>query len=455
MPLLSLRVPPLTLLAMLGGCSMAPRPASEAKPSRTPGRVEFSGAGSSQLAGLASHAGELFAIGSFEGALAVETRRQESRGEQDLFVARLTQDGAVRWLRHGGGPGDDVGDAIAVGPDGSLLVAGGLSAGARFEGTPLPNEGGYDGFVAKLSGDDGHPLWVRSFGGAGDALCRSVAVDGAGNVFVTGFFTGEVNLGLGLARSAGANDTFLVKLSGEEGTTQWAHALGGKGGDIGRSVAVDAQGTVLLTGHFSADTEPTEGAVDFGTGPVLSAGDSDAFLAAFSGDGRPLWARALGGPAYDMAKAVVPAPDGSLYLTGLFQRGVARTPGQSRFAAGGFEGFVGRTSSRGEERWRHRYPTMISGHAIALTAGGGLALVGHFASALTLREGNTLQAAGPSDAVAAIFDAEGHVHQAWRLGGPGADYGYAVAAVPGGVVAGGIQEVAGAHHGFLAYLPWP
>ncbi|EAU67979.1 conserved hypothetical protein [Stigmatella aurantiaca DW4/3-1] len=444
-----------SLLAVLCGCSTAVQPRVRGEPAEEGLRVDFLGAGSSQLSALSAQERELLAIGTFEGSLVLGGQHRVSSGDRDVLVARLTPEGALRWLRHWGGPGDDLGDALVARADGSIFVVGGFSAGALFEGTPLPNDGGYDCFVAKLAGDTGHPLWVRRFGGTGDAICRSVAVDGAGDVFVTGFFNGQVDLGQGRQSSAGGSDTFLVKLSGQEGVPQWARVFGGPGDDIGRNVAVGATGTVFLTGHFSSDVEPSVGAIDFGTGPVRSTGDSDAFLAAFAGDGRTLWARALGGPNYDMAKAVVPAADGSLYLTGLFQRDVPQQPGQSRFLSGGFEGFVGRYTASGEELWQRRFPTLLSGHSIALTSGGALAMVGHFTSSLEINAGKTLQAEGPSDVVALIFNDFGEIQRGWRLGGPGADYGYSVASAPWGIVVGGIREEASSSHGFLAHLPWP
>ncbi|WP_239014303.1 hypothetical protein [Archangium violaceum] len=363
-------------------------------------------------------------------------------------MARLDRDGQVRWVRHWGGPGDDLGDAIESGADGSLLVMGGLSEAVDVGGVLLPSGGGLDCFVAKLAVDDGHPQWVLRFGGTGDSVCRSAAIDGSGDVLVTGRFTGQLELGSGTWNSAGLNDLFLLKLSGRDGSPRWARVFGGPGEDTGRDVAVDTSGTVFVTGDFSQGVEPSVGTVDFGTGGLTSAGDADAFLAAFSGDGRGLWARAIGGPNFDLSKSVEPAPDGGLHLTGLFQRDVPHQPGQILFTLGGFEGFVARYSSRGEELWRRRYPTMTSGHALAPTPSGALAMVGHFTSTLDPGGGGELRSEGKNDVVVAIFDATGEVRWAHRLGGPEQDFGYAVTSTTEGVVVGGMSS----SHGYIALL---
>jgi hypothetical protein len=424
--------------------------------------VDLGGSGNSKITGMATLDGDILAIGSFEGETLVGNQRLVSSGEEDVLVARLAPDMQVRWARRWGGPGYDDGDAIESGADGSLLVVGSITGAVDWDGTALSGDGSLDCFIAKLDGDDGHAQWIHRFGGAGGAACRSAAYDRAGDVWVTGRFDGEVDLGFGPRSSAGTNDLFLVKLSGQDGSPQWARTFGGSGDDVGRDVAVTASGTILLTGHFSMAVEPSVGAVDFGAGRLTSAGDSDAFLAAFSGDGHCLWARAFGGRNFDMAKSVVSASDGTLFLTGLFQGEVTPQPGEILFSAGGFEGFVARLSAQGEVLWRYQYPALTSGHALALTPSGDLAMVGHFTSALDLGAGRKLQSKGQNDVAVVLFGSAGDVRWTDHLGGSGADYGYAVTAVAAGVAVGGMLEEVPAQdgskprsHGFITWSRQP
>jgi hypothetical protein len=381
--------------------------------------------------------------------LTLSDQRLESAGEADAFLARLEPEGQVRWLQRFGGPGDDSADALALGPDGSLLVVGRYTGPAAFGDTRLEGTGC---FVAKVAREDGRVLWARGFGGRGYAQCRSVAVDAAGDVLITGLFQGALSMGTETWTSAGESDLFLAKLSGADGAPRWARRFGGSGDDVARDVVVTPSGTVLLVGYFSAGAEGPAGAVDFGPSELVSTGDADAFLASFDGEGRCQWARALGGPTFDMVKSVVVAGDGSLYLTGLFQRaGVKTEPGQVLFTAGGFEGFLARYSEDGQERWTHRYPAMRSGHALAGPVAGDVVLVGHFEGTLELDATWKLTSVdAKSDAVAVVYDANGAVRRAERWGGPGPDYGYAVAATGTDLFVGGM--LAGPR-AFIARLP--
>ncbi len=387
-------------------------------------------------------AGEaLFAVGSFGGQVELAGERLASAGGQDIFLARISEEGRVSWLQRFGGPGDDASDSLALDGDGGLVVAG------SFADTDASNC-----FVMKRRQDDGRLLWEHRLGGTGSMMCRAVALDEAGDILVTGLFHGTVDVGVGAWSSAGLADTFLMKLSGRDGSLKWARPFGGSGDDVGRGLAVDGTGTVYLSGHFASAVTGEAGAVDFGTGAVTSAGDSDGFLVAFTGEGRCLWTRTFGEANYDMAKAVVVGRDGHLYLTGLFQRlDVVRQEGQPLFSSGGFEGLLASYSVKGEPRWVRRFPAMISGHRLVLASSGELVLAGHFTGELDLGAARTLRSEGKGDAFVAGFSLEGEARWGQRFGGPGADYGYAVAVTAqGGVLLGGMRA---ASEAFLLRLP--
>ena len=116
-------------------------------------------------------------------------------------------------------------------------------------------------------------MWSRGFGDTGNDVGFSVGLDGAGNVFITGEFEGSVDFGGGLLTSAGGRDIFLAKYD-TSGTHLWSQRFGDSRGDQGFGVGVDGTGNVFITGWF-------QGTVDFGGGPLTSAGSFDIFLAKF------------------------------------------------------------------------------------------------------------------------------------------------------------------------------
>ena len=86
-----------------------------------------------------------------------------------------------------------------------------------------------------------------TFGGTDTDYGHGVAVDGSGNVYTTGVFVGTVDFGAGNVTSAGGYDVFVTKRNAA-GAHQWTTTFGGTGQDYAREVAVDGSGNVHITG---------------------------------------------------------------------------------------------------------------------------------------------------------------------------------------------------------------
>jgi len=114
-------------------------------------------------------------------------------------------------------------------------------------------------------------LWTRRAGGSDMDTGCGVAVDGSGNVFVTGYFIGTNMFGTTNLISSGAEDVFVAKYD-SAGTLLWARKAGGSAYDEGRAIAVDAAGNAFVAGLF-------QGTASFGATNLSSSGQSDIFLA--------------------------------------------------------------------------------------------------------------------------------------------------------------------------------
>jgi hypothetical protein len=113
------------------------------------------------------------------------------------------------------------------------------------------------------------PKWDVHFGGADDDEALGIASDGAGNIAVGGYFEGTMTVGTTPFQSAGGRDAFAVKLNGNGGVV-YGRYFGAVDDDETLDVATDGFGHPLTTGSFSDS-------VDFGAGPITSAGDLDVF----------------------------------------------------------------------------------------------------------------------------------------------------------------------------------
>lgn len=206
---------------------------------------------------------------------------------RDALVLRLDPNGAVLWSRVFGGSGSDSANEARVAADGSVVVVGDIAATVDFGGGPHV-AAGQDVFVASWSAD-GTFLWARSFGGPMDQVATCVALDGDGDVYVTGTFEGPFDiLGQAQVEPTGIRDLFAVRLSADGATHLWSRGFGGRGA-IQRPESVGVIGDrVYLAGAL-------EGAVDFGGGALVVVDAPDVYVAALeAATGAHVWSRRFG-----------------------------------------------------------------------------------------------------------------------------------------------------------------
>lgn len=197
---------------------------------------------------------------------------------------------------------------IAVDAAGDVYITGAFSGNLLFGTLGIPSSGGYDMFIAKFNGS-GTCLWVQRGGGAGQDYGKDITVDAAGNVYVTGQFQGPA--AFSTVNLTSSVDDFFVAKYNSAGTLQWVHKGGGKLQDAGNGIVTDARGNVYVTGFFS-DT------ATFGNTTLTSAGSTDIFVAKYNTDGALQWINRAGGTDSDQGHAIAVDANGYVYLTGSF-----------------------------------------------------------------------------------------------------------------------------------------
>src|SRR6202035_2908510 len=157
-----------------------------------------------------------------------------------------------------GGSGEDLSWAIKVGPDDHQYVTGGFSSTAQFAGTTLVSAGGMDMFLAKY-GRSGELLWIVQAGGPDDDTGQALAFDGAGNIYLTGWFTNSATFGSANGATetlTGMGETIFLAKYCPSGALVWVQTGVAPFVELnnGLGVAVDAAaGTVYITGVSQAD----------------------------------------------------------------------------------------------------------------------------------------------------------------------------------------------------------
>lgn len=173
--------------------------------------------------------------------------------------------------------------------------------------------------------------WTKQAGGTGADEVNSIATDGSGNIYTTGWFEGTVDFnpdaGVLNLTSAGGLDIFITK-SDASGALIWAKSIGGPYTDKGYAITTDANGNVLLTGGFRGDVDfdPNAGVeiLNMPLGHLTSGGgvfyidQANAFVLKLDGSGNFIWAKQFGGNLLDFGYEIITDPSGNVYSTGEF-----------------------------------------------------------------------------------------------------------------------------------------
>ncbi|HEY9666312.1 MAG TPA: SBBP repeat-containing protein, partial [Coleofasciculaceae cyanobacterium] len=243
-------------------------------------------------------AGNVYISGYTVGNLGgINNNSERFLATTDSYVAKFDSDLKLQWITQFGTTKYDDTYGIAIDNGGNLFTTG-WTQGDLY-GT---NAGLYDVTLAKVD-NLGNLLWTRQFGTSGYDFAWDVATDSFGNVYTTGYTTGDL-----AEANAGFYDVFLAKYD-TDGNQQWIQQIGTSGSDNAFGIDIDSNNTIYLTGFTTGDL----GGVNAGGD---SAGADDAFWAAFDMDGNMLEVQQFGTSGVDRAFGIDVQIPGQVYLAG-------------------------------------------------------------------------------------------------------------------------------------------
>jgi hypothetical protein len=214
------------------------------------------------------------------------------------FLSKYDPDGNFEWVREVSGTFKCMNTSIAVGLDSNIYLCGTFSNPEGFVPDPVSDSmvsnGEEDIFLDQFD-SSGELIWERTTGGPESDFCNGIAMDGNGNIYLTGYFENTVDFDPGPSvaeqKSNGGFNIYLSKLD-SSGNFVWVRTWGGSGWDKGNAIAFDPTGSLYITGEFCDRVDFDPGS---GTDWHESTGYNDIFLSKFDLDGNFKWAHTWGG----------------------------------------------------------------------------------------------------------------------------------------------------------------
>lgn len=269
----------------------------------------FGGAGAQGIQALASENGRIYVAGHFAGALEVDGRRYAAeRSSTDLFVAAFEADGNLSWLRTFASGGRVTAGALAV-REGVVYVSGLFTGRIELEGGALVGGPDPDPFLLRLQGPEGRAAAGRAFVAPGAQEIGMIAPT-ADAVFVGGTFQRPIDLGGGPLMTRGRTDFFVGALSPDL-SHRWSRRFGDEEVDVLRALVVGPD-RLLLAGSFA-------GGLELGRPGLTSSGGQDIFFCELDPSGEVRWARRFGQGEGDQVVAGIARAGLRVYLLGAFE----------------------------------------------------------------------------------------------------------------------------------------
>jgi hypothetical protein len=306
-------------------------------------------------------------------------------GTQDAFVAKFNPTGSsLIYATYLGGAGSDTAYALAIDSTGNALVTGNTNTGewttpGAYDTTA---NGANDIFVAKINASGSQLLYATCLGGGGNDSAAGIAVDTAGNAYITGgtSSSGWATDGAYDTVLSNTSEAFAAKLDPSGSNLIYATYLGFSGFSGGAGIAIDREGNAYVAGATNVDGHATPGSYQETYG-----GNLDGFVAKINAPGTSLiYATYIGGSNADRCTAIAVDSFGNAYLTGgTLSANFATSGAFDETPNGNVDIFIAKLSPSGSSMLYASYlggTAMDSAVSIATDTSGNAYIVGTTAS---------------------------------------------------------------------------
>jgi len=248
---------------------------------------------------------------------------------EGMWLAKWNSSGTFQWaLRFVTGDLNTGAGALSIDSSANLYVSAAYDSTLTLKNTgdgtaaTMSNAGSYDSFLVKYS-SAGSYIWNARVGGTGSADDIANAIDGSGNVYIMGRYTGTIIIYTsGEASSttlgnSGGYDNYIAKYT-SAGVLLWATRMASTGNEYQKGISVDLAGNVYVHGSHEGNPITFYNVGGSIGGTLTRTAPSDAYLAKYTTNGLFVWAALITGlgSGTENGNRSITDPEGNIYVGG-------------------------------------------------------------------------------------------------------------------------------------------
>ena len=352
----------------------------------------------------------------------------------NTYLAKFDSNGNFVLAQNLGGKAWYHDAGIAIDSSDNVLVTGLFSGNIDINGdgsNDLTSNGHNDTYIAKFD-SNGSLVFAENLGGSNDNQGNSLTTDSSGNVLVTGFFSGDIDIdsdGINDLTHNNGRDTYVAKFD-SNGNFLWAKGFGSNSDDYGRGIATDSSGNVWVTGYYFGSNIDINGD---GTNDLTNNGNRDGYVAKFDSNGDFLFAQNIGGISPDVSFDIATDSSGNAWVTGYLETSIdIDSDGINDLINNGDkDSYIAKFDNNGDLLFAQTIGDSANdrGYGIATDSDDNVWATGAFESSIDINSDgiNDLISNGDRDSYAAKFDSTGNLLFAQAIGGSATEWGYGIA----------------------------
>lgn len=191
----------------------------------------------------------IFVLGEYENAtnFGISCALTSEVSNREIFVAKYSLNGDCQSAIGFGGSGTDLASRLAKDANSNIFVCGSIFGNSTLGPFSLSSYGNSDAFFVKMN-NNLSILYAKLLGGPSLDIANDISIDGSGNVFLTGHYTGSMSNGVKTVNSNGTSDVFVSKFT-NLGNPIWLQGFGGADFEAGNRLFSGT--SIYVVGIFS------------------------------------------------------------------------------------------------------------------------------------------------------------------------------------------------------------